>query len=168
MSMAGTSVGVQTWERRMRSRRASLLRLSSGERGPEAAGACAQPETTAAHRAAAAAARRGDSIKLSIDGERRAVRRHLARQAVDHVELGAHRPLRARRALAHGLEDALRGPDGVGLLRHLEAALRMDDDPDPGDLRAPAVHHLRREPVVDGAVALPEHDARAAELVVAQ
>ena len=58
--------------------------------------------------------------------------------------------------------------DGVGLLRHLEAALGVHDHLDARDLRAPLVDHLGREAVVHRAVALPEQDARVADLLVGQ
>ena len=57
-------------------------------------------------------------------------------------------------------------PIDVGLLRHLESALGMDDHLHPGDLGPPLVDHLGGEAVVHRAVALPEHDLRRAHLRV--
>ena len=92
----------------------------------------------------------------------------LAGQPAHQVQLRPHRPPGASRALLDGLDDSLGGADGVGLLHHLEPALRVDDHAHPGNLGPAAVHHLRGEPVVDGAVSLPEQDPRPLDLSVGE
>src|SRR6266436_218798 len=83
-------------------------------------------------------------------------------EAVDKVNFGADGPFGACRGGLDGFDDAFRRAYLIGGLGDLEAAFRVSDDANAGMLAADALHLLRRETLVHGAVALPENDARAA------
>src|ERR1700719_1009793 len=83
-------------------------------------------------------------------------------EAVDEVDFRADGPCGAGGRSLDGFDDALGGADLIGGLGNFEAAFGMSDDANAGMLAADAIHLLRREALMHGAIALPEDDARAA------
>src|SRR5713101_2521043 len=83
-------------------------------------------------------------------------------EAVDEMDFRADGPFGAGRRSLDGFDDALGRADLVGGLGNLEAAFGMRDDANAGMLAADARDLLRREALVNGAIALPEDDARVA------
>src|ERR1700674_1632926 len=106
---------------------------------------------------------RGTDADAGIKRDDFAVLQFLA-EAIDQVDLRADGPLGAGWRSLDGFEDALGRTDLVGGLGHFKAAFRMDDHADAGMLAADALDLLRREALVHRAVALPENNARVANL----
>src|SRR6267378_2568653 len=104
---------------------------------------------------------RGADANAGIERDNFVALQFLA-EAVDKVNFGADGPFGACRGGLNCLDDAFSRADLVGGLGDLEAAFWVSDDANAGMLAADALHLLRRETLVYGAVALPENDARVA------
>src|SRR6267378_3836137 len=104
---------------------------------------------------------RGADANAGIERDNFVALQFLA-EAVDEVNFGANGPFGACRGGLNCLDDAFGRADLIGGLGDLEAAFRVSDDANAGMLAANALHLLRGEALVHGAVALPENDARVA------
>ena len=84
---------------------------------------------------------------------------------MDEVHFGAHGPRRPGRRLAHGLQDVLGRAAVVGRLHHVEGHFGMHDHLDARVFGADLRDLLRGEAHVHRAVAFPQDQLRALELV---
>src|SRR5260370_24924 len=95
---------------------------------------------------------RDDSVVLKLLGE-----------AIDEVNFRADSPLGAGWRSLDGFNDAFGGADLVSSLSDLKAAFGVSDDANARMFAADAVDLLRGEALVNGAIALPQNDARGAD-----
>src|ERR1043165_3392700 len=91
--------------------------------------------------------------------------RVLLDQTVDEIDLGADGPGRACGRSLNRLDDELGRAGEVCLLDDRALALRVHQNLYAGHLRAHLIHVPGAEATVDGAVALPEDEARTSQLV---
>ena len=90
----------------------------------------------------------------------------LGGHALHHVDLGADGEHRSRRRRLDPFEDALGRPDAVGDLDDLVRALGVDDHLAFGMLGAERFDVLGPEPLVHGAVALPQQEGRVLDVAL--
>src|SRR6266852_6431572 len=88
--------------------------------------------------------------------------RHLFAKAIYQVNFRAHGPLRARRGLRDGFNDALGRAELVGGLRYFVAALRVRNYTNTWIRVANPLDVLWLKALMDGAVSLPQNHARLA------
>src|SRR5260370_37446668 len=84
-------------------------------------------------------------------------------EAIDEVNFRADSPLGAGWRSLDGFNDAFGGADLVSSLSDLKAAFGVSDDANARMFAADAVDLLRGEALVNGAIALPQNDARGAD-----
>src|SRR6266852_8232770 len=105
---------------------------------------------------------RGTDANAGIERNDSVVLKFLT-EAVDEVNFRADSPLGAGWRSLDGFDDAFGGADLVSSLSDLEAAFGVSDDANARMFAADAVDLLRGETLVNGAIALPQNDARGAD-----
>src|SRR5689334_19038163 len=103
----------------------------------------------------------GANTNVGVERNDFSISENLA-EPVDEVDFSTDGPFRACGGRLDGFDDALSRTDLVSGLGDLETAFGMDDDANTRMLVAYARYLLRREALVDGAIAFPQDDARIA------